>query len=385
MSSVQKSKILIVEDTDLNIDILVEALGQEYDISVAMDGETALVVAPANPPDIILLDVMMPGMDGYEVCARLKADPVTADIPVIFLTAMTDIADKARGFEMGAVDYIIKPFAIAEVTARVDVHLSLLQARRELKQQNALLEIKVDERTRELSLTRRVIIEAMASLAESRDSETGDHVLRTKYYVQALANRLRNHPRFSDFLQTVRPEELGQSAILHDVGKVGVRDHILLKPGKLTPEEFEEMKKHAVYGYEIISKARKRLGKNSFLLLAEQIAWCHHEKWNGSGYPRGLVGDEIPIPARLMAVADVYDAIISRRVYKEAMGHDMAVNIIIEGKGQHFDPCVVDAFMDLRETFMKIASELAPGQALLHDVFSEHDELGVILGLGDST
>ncbi len=225
----------------------------------------------------------------------------------------------------------------------------------------------------------------MASLAESRDSETGDHVLRTKYYVQSLALRLRDHPRFSAFLQTVRPEDLGQSAILHDVGKVGVRDHILLKPGKLTPEEFEEMKKHAMFGYEIISRARKRLGENSFLSLAEQIAWCHHEKWNGSGYPRGLVGDEIPIPARLMAVADVYDAIISRRVYKEAMGHEKAVGIIIEGKGQHFDPDVVEAFLELEEVFRGIARKLAPGKDLLHDVFSEDDELDFMLGSNELT
>jgi putative two-component system response regulator len=353
-----RSSVLIVDDTDLNIEILVEALGGRYDISTAMDGESALEMVEQSPPDIILLDVVMPGMNGYEVCTRLKSNPETADIPVIFLTAMTDINDKARGFEMGAVDYMVKPFAILEVQARLDVHLSLLNAKKALKQQNEQLERKVRERTQELAVTQGVIIEAMASLAETRDQETGDHVMRTRYYVQMLAVNLASHPCFAAYLQNVDPDDLGTAATLHDIGKVGVPDHILLKPGRLTPEEFEEVKKHTIYGHETLSRLAKRLPGNAFLKLADAIAWSHHEKWDGSGYPRGLERDEIPIPGRLMAIADVYDAIVSERVYKKAMEHDEAVEFIKSQSGTHFDPDVVESFCQLADSFHYMASEL---------------------------
>ncbi|MDR1965215.1 MAG: response regulator [Synergistaceae bacterium] len=353
-----KSKVLIVDDTDLNIDILVEALGDRYDLYTALDGELALEMVKTTPPDIILLDVVMPGMSGYDVCMKLKANPETADIPVIFLTAMTDINDKARGFELGAVDYMVKPFAILEVQARLDVHLSLLNAKKALKQQNELLEIKVKERTQELAVTQGVIIEAMASLAETRDQETGDHVMRTRFYVQLLAVQLASHPRFSKYLAGVDPDDLGTAATLHDIGKVGVPDHILLKPGRLTPEEFEEVKKHTLYGHNILSKLVKRLPNNEFLKLADEISWTHHEKWNGTGYPRGLKGDDIPIPGRLMAVADVYDAIISPRVYKGPMSSPEAMDFILSQAGTHFDPDVATAFVELSETFQFVAEQL---------------------------
>jgi putative two-component system response regulator len=363
-----KSKVLIVDDTNLNIDILVDALEGRYSLYTALDGESALAQVKKNPPDIILLDVVMPGMSGYDVCMKLKADPATADIPVIFLTAMTDINDKARGFELGAVDYMVKPFAILEVQARLDVHLSLLNAKKALKQQNELLEMKVRERTQELSVTQSVIIEAMASLAETRDHETGDHVMRTRFYVQLLAVQLKTHPRFKDYLVMLDPDELGTAATLHDIGKVGVPDHILLKPGRLTPEEFEEIKKHTVYGHDILSRLVKRLPDNTFLKLADEIAWTHHEKWDGSGYPRGLKGDEIPVPGRLMAIADVYDAMISPRVYKGPMSSEDAMSFIISKSGSHFDPDVAAAFVELRETFQFVANELV-GDSMSEDAF----------------
>lgn len=368
-----RSSVLIVDDTDLNIEILVEALADRYEVRTAMDGESALASVDQNPPDIILLDVVMPGMNGYEVCSRLKANPETADIPIIFLTAMTDINDKARGFEMGAVDYMVKPFAILEVQARLDVHLSLIKAKRELKQQNELLEIKVRERTQELAITQGVIIEAMASLAETRDQETGDHVLRTRYYVQMLSVNLASHPRFIEYLRDVDPDDLGTAATLHDIGKVGVPDHILLKPGRLTPEEFEEVKKHTTYGHETLSRLVKRLPGNEFLKLADVIAWTHHEKWDGSGYPRGLKGDDIPIPGRLMAIADVYDAVVSERVYKKAMKHAEAVEFIRSQSGTHFDPDVVKAFCELSDTFEYMASELK-----VNDISDEFMSIGSI-------
>jgi putative two-component system response regulator len=349
-----------------------DALGDRYDLFTAMDGESALAQVNTNPPDIILLDVVMPGMSGYDVCSILKSNPDTADIPIIFLTAMTEINEKARGFEVGAVDYMVKPFAILEVQARLDVHLSLLSAKKALKQQNELLEVKVKERTQELSLTQNVIIEALASLAETRDQETGDHVMRTRFYVQLLAVQLASHPRFRDYLVLLDPDDLGIAATLHDIGKVGVPDHILLKPGRLTSEEFEEIKKHTIYGHNILNRLTKRLPKNTFLRLADEIAWTHHEKWNGSGYPRGLSGDDIPIPGRLMAIADVYDAIISPRVYKGPMSNEEAMAFILSQAGTHFDPDVAVAFVELRETFQFVASQLKE-DSLEEDIFEKEE------------
>ena len=360
MPSFSKNTILIVEDTATNIDILIVALGERYDVRVALDGQSALKLINANPPDLILLDIIMPGIDGYEVCAQLKANQKTADIPVIFLTAKTEVSDKTRAFEMGAVDYIVKPFSIIEVQSRVHAHLSLLVARRDLEKQNQTLEKKVLERTKQLVLTQNAIFEAMASLAESRDPETADHVLRTRYYVQLLARQLSDHPRFQPFLKTIDMEDLGKAVILHDIGKVGVRDHILLKQGRLTPEESHEIKKHTTYGHEIIKRLKERLKENSFLCLADDVAWCHHEKWDGTGYPCGLTGDAIPVPGRLMALADVYDAIISRRIYKEPLTHEEAVSIIVEKSSGHFDPDVLNAFKVLQDTFKTIATKLTP-------------------------
>ena len=368
-----KNSVLIVDDTELNIDVLTEALGDQYDIRVALDGESALAIVADNAPDIILLDILMPGMNGFDVCKKLKDDSRTVDIPIIFLSAMTDINDKARGFEMGAVDYMVKPFAILEVQARLNVHLSLLNAKTALKEQNELLEIKVRARTQELAITHGVIVEAMASLAETRDPETGDHVMRTRYYVQVLAEELQANPRFAGFLRMVNPEELGKAATLHDIGKVGVPDGILLKPARLTKDEFEEIKKHAAYGHDILKKLIRRLPDNVFLRLADDIAWGHHEKWNGTGYPRSLAGDAIPIPARLMAVADVYDALISTRVYKPAMTHEEAISYIMSERGVHFDPDVTDAFYRIKDTIRYISHELT--EDTVNDVFVLEDVL----------
>lgn len=363
LTDLSSCTILLVDDTEANIDVLVEALGQEYDITVAMDGPSALEIVQQSPPDLILLDVMMPGMDGYEVCHILKQNPETEGIPVIFLTAMTSPQDKARGFEEGAVDYMVKPFSIIEVKARVHVHLSLLMARRELALQNRMLEMEILHRTRELSETQAVIIESMAGLAETRDTDTGDHVLRARLYVEFLSMKLMDHPRFQHFFAHSPPELIGRAAILHDIGKVGVPDEILLKPGHLTAEEFETIKLHTIFSHAIFSKALSRLEKKQFLSIVDDIAYSHHEKWDGSGYPRALRGDEIPIPARLMAIADVYDAMISARVYKPAMTHEEAADYIISQSGKHFDPDVVTAFADNQNVFRKIASTYGPGSS----------------------
>jgi putative two-component system response regulator len=303
---------------------------------------------------------MMPDLDGIEVCRRLKDDPRTRHIPVIFLTAMSKSDDERIGLEAGAVDYITKPISPPILLARVKTHLQLKAGQDFLKDKNAYLENEVIRRTREVQAIQDVTIFTMASLAETRDNETGNHIRRTQHYVKALAIKLRDHPRFAGYFTDHVIELLYKSAPLHDIGKVGIPDKILLKPGKLTPEEFEIMKTHTTLGRDAIEHAERQLGTPvEFLKLAKEIALSHQEKWDGSGYPEGLAGEAIPVSARLMAVADVYDALISRRVYKPPFTHDRAVEMIAEGRGRHFDPDVADAFLEIREEFRTIALKFA--------------------------
>lgn len=357
---VDRQKVLIVDDTPENVDVLGGILKPYYRRSVALNGEKALKIAVSKePPDIILLDIMMPGMDGYEVCRRLKAEEETRRIPVIFVSTKREVEDEAKGFELGAVDYITKPVSPPIVLARIRTHLELKRAREEIENQNMILDRKVRKRTAELAITQEVTIESMATLAEHRDPETGGHIQRTKNYVRALAEQLVTHLKFSHYLDDDVIDLLYKSAPLHDIGKVAVEDGILLKPGRLTDEEFETMKKHTIYGSEAISASERRLGENSFLRIAREIAHTHHEKWDGTGYPQGLSGEDIPIPGRLMAVADVYDALISKRIYKPAFPHEKAVAIVVEGRGTQFDPDVVDAFLEIEDDFREIALEYA--------------------------
>jgi len=362
LKDISECKVLVVDDTEANLDILVEALGDQYDVSVALDGEGALEAAAEEPPDIILLDIMMPGMNGYQVCQSLKGNPATAGIPVIFLTAMSEIANKTKGFQLGAVDYITKPFEILEVQARLKTHLSLVMARRHLEMQNETLEEKVRERTLELALTQDVTIHSLASLAETRDNETGGHIIRTQNYVKALAGRMARDARHREALDETTIDLLFKSAPLHDIGKVGVPDAILLKPGKLSEGEFEIMKTHAELGYQALARAEQAFemkNRPSFLKHAKDIAYSHHEKWDGGGYPRGLAGEDIPLSGRIMALADVYDALICKRVYKPAFPHEKAAAIIREGSGGHFCPDAAEAFTALEDVFQRIASRFA--------------------------
>jgi putative two-component system response regulator len=356
----EQAKILVVDDEKFFIDVIVELLNGDYKVSVAMDASQALRRAQTEPlPELILLDILMPDMDGYEVCRQLKENPVTRDIPVIFLTVKSEVSDEVKGFELGAVDYILKPISPPVFKARVATHLALNRARNLLTHQNQQLEVKVKERTAELSRTKDVAIYCMASLAETRDAETGKHILRTQNYVRVLAQGLIDHPRFCDYLDDEIIEMLYKTSPLHDIGKVGVPDQILLKPGKLDPDEWEEMKMHAEYGHDSLLRAEQVLGTTDFLQMAREIAYTHHEKWDGSGYPRGLKGDEIPVSGRLMAVADVYDALISFRVYKKAIPHQEAVEIIRDASGSHFDPDIVDLFLAQQGVFRQIAEEFS--------------------------
>ncbi|MBV6320669.1 two-component system response regulator [Duganella violaceipulchra] len=356
-----KPTILVVDDIPDNIDLLCAVLEDDYRTKIAVNGERALKIANGeSKPDLILLDVMMPGMSGYDVCKALKANPATRDIPVIFVTAMSEAVDEQLGLSLGAADYITKPISAPIVQARIKTQLSMKRVHDFLRDQNSFLETEIEKRTREIVALQDVTIHTMASLAETRDSETGNHIRRTAHYVKTLAEKLRTNPRFSDFLTDKNIELLFKSAPLHDIGKVGIPDRILLKPGRFEGNEFEIMKTHTTLGRDAIRQAERELGLEvDFLKFAKEIAYGHQEKWDGSGYPEGLSGDNIPISARLMAVADVYDALISRRVYKAGMSHEAAVAIIIEGRGQHFDPDMVDAFLELQQEFIDIAKRYA--------------------------
>ncbi|MDD3884737.1 MAG: response regulator [Gallionella sp.] len=362
--------ILIVDDTPQNLSILGELLQPLYRVRAANSGERALAIARSDlQPDIILLDVMMPGMDGYEVIRQLKQDEATRGIPVIFVTALTESSEEQRGLALGAVDYITKPFNPDIVLARIKTQLELKQARDILSDQNTWLEKEIARRMRENVMVQDLTIRALAALGEIRDLETGLHIVRTQRSIEILAHKLKDHPRFRDALAGNKLQMIVKAAPLHDIGKVGIPDAVLQKPGKLTPEEYEVMKAHPVLGANAIESAidnalagldtavvEQMSGAFEFLRVAQEICRGHHEKWDGSGYPAGLAGEDIPVSARLMALADVFDALMSRRVYKDAMALENVTAFLVEERGRHFDPDVVDAYLAMREQFAEIAN-----------------------------
>jgi putative two-component system response regulator len=355
--------LLLVDDTPENLTVLGEILMPHYRVRVASSGARALAAATTDPrPDLVLLDVMMPEMDGYEVISRLRADPRTRELPVIFVTALDSTEDEAHGLELGAVDYITKPVRPAIVLARVRGQLELKEARDRMRDQNAWLEAEIARRMRQNQVVQDVSMRALASIAEARDDETGNHILRTQAYVNVLARALATTPRYAGELTPALVETYTKAAPLHDIGKVAIPDHILHKPGKHTPDEWEIMKTHARQGSDAIWRAicdQEEREALDFLYIAMDIAHYHHEKWDGSGYPEGLAGEAIPLPARLMALADVFDALISKRAYKPAFPLDRATAIIAEGRGQHFDPDVVDAYLAHLDEFAAISARYA--------------------------
>lgn len=330
----EKQTVLVVDDTPENIDVLAGVLRQDYTVKAAINGEMALRIIRNAPPDIILLDIMMPGMDGYEVCRRLKADHTTRHIPIIFITARIGVDDELLGLELGAVDYLTKPVSPPLVKARIKTHLALHDQNRELDR-------RVREQTRQLYDTRLQIIQRLARAAEFKDNETGQHVIRMSHYARLLGLAAGMSDYEADMLMNAAP--------MHDVGKIGIPDHILQKPGKLTPEEFEIMKTHAEIGARILGDDPSEL-----MQLARIVALSHHEKWDGSGYPAGLSGENIPRVGRIVAIADVFDALTSVRPYKKAWTVEEALSHLHNEAGKHFDPQLVGFFIGLRDQILGI-------------------------------
>ena len=369
----QPPTLLIVDDDATNLAVLASTLKPRYRVRAAKDGAGALRAAASEPtPDLILLDVMMPELDGFGVLQRLKSDPKTRGIPVIFVTALGEDTDEERGLALGAVDFLTKPIRPLVVLARVQTHLALEQARTRLEAQNAWLESEVQRRIRDNLMIQDVSLSIIVGLVETRDAETGDHTLRTRAYVDALGRRLQRDPRFAAAVEPAALTTMVKASPLHDIGKIGIPDAILLKPGPLTPPEFEIMKTHARIGGDAISHAIARVtgvglsGRYDrmpealdFLETARQMARWHHEKWAGGGYPDNLSGEAIPVCARLMGIADMFDAITTKRCYKAAMPTPDAVNLVTKVSGTHFDPRVVEAFLAVAEDFAAIALRYA--------------------------
>ena len=358
-------KTLVIEDSRSSLNLLCGHI-QRMGITPipAETGATGIDLFLKERPDLILLDIVMPMPDGYSLCRWLKLAPLTRDVPVVFLTSLDSHTDEAHALSLGAEDFIHKPVSPPVVLARVRNHIQFASAKRELRRNNEHLEQLVAERTKELAQRNRQLlaaqtatVTAFCALAEARDNETGNHIRRTQNYVRVLAEELRSHPRFAGSLDDETIQLLFKSAPLHDVGKVAIPDAILLKPGKLTAEEWVIMKQHCVAGRNAIISSAQELseGDDAFLGHAAQIASCHHERWGGNGYPRGLSGDDIPLGARLMAVADVYDALISKRIYKRAFSHEQSIQMMATERGSHFDPDALDAMLSLADEFDAIA------------------------------
>ncbi len=372
MSATDTKVILIVDDEAINLSVLTNLLKPFYTVCASKSGEDALrMIQTGLRPDLILLDIMLGGIDGYATLSRLRENPDTADIPVIFISMLDSDFDEDKGLKLGAVDYIVKPFRPLTVLARVNTHLELKQTKDRLKKQNLYLEEEVERRMHENRLIQDAALIALAQLAETRDKTTGNHIMRTYKYVEILARRLQTNPKFKEALDEKSVRYIIKAAPLHDIGKIGIPDSILLKPARLTPEEFEVIKTHCQIGGSALHRAinealnldagKEGSEKASWLLYLEQaeiIANCHHERWDGNGYPFHMKAGEIPLAARLMALADVYDALTTPRPYKPAWSFKETAEYIISQRGTQFDPDVVDAFLAEQRAFETICQSM---------------------------
>jgi putative two-component system response regulator len=353
-----KKRIVLVDDDITSLALGKSIMSEQYDVVTIPSGEKLFQFLQKIRPDLILLDVDMPVMDGYETLKKLKAQPETQDIPVIFLTSMSDAASEIAGLNLGAVDYISKPFSPPLLLKRLELHLKVVSQQRELINYNNNLQEMVRDRTKTVLDMQNSVLKIVANLVESRDEITGGHVERTREYLAILLDGLIAQNLYTEEIKGWDRDFFLQSSQLHDVGKISIPDKILLKPDKLTPEEFEEMKNHTLFGVQIIEAIQKDTPESNFLSHAKILAGNHHEKWNGAGYPYGLKGTDIPLGGRLMAIADVYDALISVRPYKKPFTHEEASQIIMDGRGTQFDPDLIDVFISVSEKFDEMVKKL---------------------------
>ena len=355
--------LLVADDSRANCLILEEILGQEYEVLSVSSGRALIELLALPPqPDLILLDICMPDMNGYQVLGEIRKNPGLRDLPVIFVSSMDGYEDERKALDMGAVDYIIKPVRPHSVLSRVRCQIEFKRTRDLLYKQKVMLASQIEDQIRENQLIQDVSIRALASLAETRDSETGNHILRTQWYVNILCNELARQGRYLEQLGERDIKDITKASPLHDIGKVGIPDSILLKPGPLSQDEWTIMKTHTTLGSHSLGRA---LGEQSpsesmsVMKRAMEISQSHHERWDGAGYPNGMGETEIPLSARLMALADVFDALVSKRVYKPAFGFVEAVELIHADRGKRFDPWVVDAFFNQQHEFESVARKYA--------------------------
>jgi putative two-component system response regulator len=349
----EKKLVILVDDNPANLRIGKNVLAEKYTVATCPSAEKMFTLLENNNPAMILLDVDMPEMNGYDAIKILKSKPETKDIPVIFLTARSESDDELAGLSLGAIDYITKPFQPPLLLKRIEVHILVEDQRKELKYFNENLQKMVEEKTQSVIELQNALLKTMAELVECRDDTTGGHIERTQRGIKILLDEIEKSGIYREETKGWDVDLLLQSCQLHDVGKISINDNILKKPGKLTEEEFNDMKKHASFGEQIIEKIETLAKESDFLDYAKIFAASHHEKWDGSGYPRGLKGEKIPLLGRIMAIADVYDALVSERPYKDAFSHEEAVRIITEGSGTQFDPSLVEVFTRTAGQFKK--------------------------------
>jgi putative two-component system response regulator len=345
--------IIIVDDNLTNLRAGKDALIDRYRVLTIASAAKMLEMVDRFAPALILLDVDMPEMNGYDAIRILKSRPETRDIPVIFLTGMSDAASEITGLDLGAVDYITKPFSPPLLNKRVELHLLVESQRRALLDYNNNLQDMVNAKTKTVFKLQNKLLQAMSELVEGRDDVTGNHIARTQHCLGVLLNAIKDLAMYPGQVKTWDIDLLLRSSQLHDIGKIAISDSILKKPGKLTEDEFNSMKEHVAIGVRFIERLDDGEDDSNFLQYAKIFAGYHHEKWNGAGYPNGLAGEDIPLLGRLMAIADVYEALTSVRPYKKAFPHEEAVRILLEGKGTHFDPALITLFERVADKFQE--------------------------------
>ena len=353
--NVGQKTIFFVDDDMTNLSVGNDTLSRYYNVFTFNSAARLLKMLESHTPDLILLDIEMPEIDGYEAIKLIKGKAETKDIPVIFLTAYSDAESELKGLSLGAIDYIIKPFSPPLLLKRIEVHLLVESQKKQLINFSNNLQVMVDTKTKTVVELKNALLKTMAELVEYRDDITGEHINRTETYMRILLEALRHHDSYKNTVLNWDTEQILQSTQLHDVGKIATKDTILQKKSKLTKQEFEEIKAHVTFGEKIIDKIKSMTTERTFLEQAKILISTHHEKWDGSGYPRGLKGENIPLQGRLMAIADVYDALVSKRSYKNPYSHKEAVKIIQSNKGMHFDPALVDVFLSVADKFEKVS------------------------------